>query len=386
MKKKIILVVLVLLIIVVLAGEDKKSSQSTTEPSEAVNTQESDSVGIPAERVKEFVNTQTQTEVEEQVVIKKEVGDWVEYKKNPVIKYKDTLSNTLWGDASVIKEDGIYKMWLVGGEPFAQPIVAKQYYATSPDGINWDINKDPVLEPTPGAWDSHGVETASVIKVGSTYHMYYTGYDTDFSTAIYSMGHATSKDGINWTKDPNNPIIKPQDDPLKWGYFTTAEPAIVYHKGTYYLYYASAKSNWPDEGSPFGIMVATSKDGSNFTEGKIAHTLSSSYDASTYRGYSTPAVYVDDGVFHLYHGVVRNPDKFEQVAISSAISTNGFDFKEVEADIFATGEKAWRNYEILAPSVLLDGDTLKMWFSGQATDSSSPDFTFGIGYATKQVK
>jgi predicted GH43/DUF377 family glycosyl hydrolase len=307
---------------------------------------------------------------------------WIEYKNNPVIKYQDTIPNILWNDPSVNKEGDKYRMWLSGGNPFASSIEVKIYYATSNDGINWDINADPILLPTEGEWDSESVETPSVIKVGDTYHMYYTGYNTVFSSGIYSIGHATSQDGINWVKDQNNPIIEPHDDPLKWGYFTTAEPAIVYYNNKFYLYYASAKSNHPEPGAPFGILLATSEDGSTFTKQGAVHTLTSSYDSTKYRGYSTPAVYVKDGIFYLYHDVVYDPDGFDQIAISSAKSSNGLDFEELETNIFTINGGDWKDEFILAPSVLQDGKTVKIWFSGQ---TEIPEFSYGIGYATKLI-
>lgn len=308
---------------------------------------------------------------------------WIEYENNPVIKYKDTISNMLWNDPSVIKEGNIYKMWLSGGDPFADKIVVKLYYATSNDGINWNINKKPILVSTEGQWDSESVETPSVIKVGDLYHLYYTGYDDDFKKAIYSIGHATSYDGINWEKDPNNPVIKPHDDPLKWGFYTTAEPGIVFHNNQFFLYYASAKSNYPDSGTPFGIMLATSYDGSTFTDHKIVHTLTSSYDSTKYRGYSTPMIYVKDKIFYMYHDVVYNPDGFDQIAISSAKSSDGIHFEELETNILTINNSDWKNNSVLAPSVLADDNTIRLWFSGQ---TEKPEFSFGIGYVTKQIK
>ena len=315
---------------------------------------------------------------------------WIEYENNPIIQYNDVIEGYIWNDVSVIKEENTYRMWLVGANPFnASPFKIKFFHATSNDGINWDINTNVILDSTEGEWDRGNIETPSVIKVGNIYHMYYGAYDTDFPAGIYSIGHATSNDGINWVKDPNNPLIEPHDNPLEWGFFTTAEPAIVYHNNKFYLYYASAKSNWPEPGAPFGIMVATSDDGSNFTDNKIAYTLTSSYNSTEYRGYSTPAVYVQDGIFYLYHDVVYSPDSpdgFEQIAISSAKSSDGFNFEEVETNIFTSYNGDWKDESVLAPSVLQDGNTIKIWFSGQTKKPGNPEFNFGIGYAEKIIE
>ncbi|OGZ07718.1 MAG: hypothetical protein A3C93_06525 [Candidatus Lloydbacteria bacterium RIFCSPHIGHO2_02_FULL_54_17] len=311
-------------------------------------------------------------------------SSWVEYRNNPIIKYKDVLPDILWNDPSVIKEGDTYKMWLSGGDPSADELEIKIYYAISRDGINWSINKDPVLSPSEGTWDGASIEVPTVLRVGNTYHMYYAANNAKVYEANYSIGHATSNDGISWTKDPNNPIIKPQPDPLKWGFYTTSEPAVAYFKNKFYLYYVSAKSNYPEPGSPFGIMVATSKDGSTFTDNQIAHTLTPSYDSTKYRGYSTPAAYVKNGVVYLYYQVVYDPDGWEPVAISSAKSTDGIYFQEVETNIFTKGGGDWKDHSVGQPTVLQDGKSIKMWFAGQTGTFGFSNFGYGIGYATKQ--
>lgn len=318
------------------------------------------------------------------LVLKPSEVKMIEFEGNPIIKYNDALKGMLWNDPSVIKEGSKYRMWLTGGKPFDVPIVVKTYEASSYDGIKWDINPTPVLEPgKKGEWDDLRIETPSVIKVGDTYHLYYSGCPSPCS--VYDIGHATSKDGTVWEKDIMNPVIKHHNDPLKWGFYTVAEPAVVYHEGIYYLYYASAKSNYPEYGAPFGILLATSKDGRHFEEKGAVHTLTASYDPKLFRGYSTPAVFVDDGTFHLYHDVVyspNNPDGFDQIAISSAKSANGFSFREQDANII-TVERGWKHVSVLGPTVLEDNGIIKMWFSAQTDE---PEFGFGIGYATKEMR
>ncbi|MGH9785361.1 MAG: hypothetical protein ACRD88_14375, partial [Terriglobia bacterium] len=169
---------------------------------------------------------------------------WLEHAGNPIIKYRDGVSNLAWNDAAVLKDGSQYRMWLAGGDPTSSNPVVKVYEAASGDDVNWTINPTPQVSPTgnPRAWDSHRIETPNVIKVGTTYHMYYSGC-TGSCTGQYSIGHATSKDGKKWTKDRNNPIIAFTNDQLHWGYFTAADPAPVYDSvsGTILLYYSTAK-------------------------------------------------------------------------------------------------------------------------------------------------
>ena len=79
--------------------------------------------------------------------------------------------------------------------------------ATSIDGITWtkDLN-NPVLVGEEGEWDENGAESWGLIKVDSTYYVFYEAVHSDGSSGR-SIGVATSTDLVNWTKDLNNPIM-----------------------------------------------------------------------------------------------------------------------------------------------------------------------------------
>ena len=65
---------------------------------------------------------------------------------------------------------------------------------------------NPVMEPgPPGAWDEDFIAPSSVLYYDSTYHMWYMGGQL---AATSRIGHATSPDGVHWTKDTvNNPVL-----------------------------------------------------------------------------------------------------------------------------------------------------------------------------------
>jgi predicted GH43/DUF377 family glycosyl hydrolase len=311
-------------------------------------------------------------------------------KDSPVINFGHSISRAIWNDPCVIKEGDTYRMWLSGGGIDKVRI----YEARSNDGENWDINKRPQLEPGRG-WESMAVETPSVVKVGSTYHMYYTGYEKQFS---FDIGHATSRDGVNWTKDRNNPVIQRASRPNEWGWITVAEPAITHVNGTFYLYYTMVRCRSGNEGNKgckgpepkpiWGIGLATSRDGSSFEpySGNPVLTQSSNYPPSRgYGGYSTPAVLVKDGTFHLYYDVFQRVggEDYRQVAIAHATSQDGMRFREVQADVITRDQGSWTAFEVRAPSVIDDDGVLKMWFAGNSgNDPRARGFRLGIGMAT----
>jgi len=105
------------------------------------------------------------------------------------------------GAQGVIFDKGIYKMY-ASAAPYRDI-----RYLESVDGINWaDFGK--VLTWTPDTWDKDGVTSPEVIVLGDTYYMWYGG-GVAFYPGNWKIGLATSPDGKNWTKHPENPLISP---------------------------------------------------------------------------------------------------------------------------------------------------------------------------------
>ena len=88
----------------------------------------------------------------------------------------------------------------------------------------WDqYPGNPVLGPgDPGSWDEFARVDPTVLFDGSVYHMWFAGYDGAFIGG--GFGHATSLDGVEWTLDPNNPVLTP-GDPGRWDEFVWNHPA-----------------------------------------------------------------------------------------------------------------------------------------------------------------
>jgi len=117
--------------------------------------------------------------------------NWTKYAGNPVF--------TQGHDPSVLFNGSTYEMWYSGNDGTIK-------YATSPNGISWtQSSSNPVLNHgASGSWDSKYVMNPSVVFNGSTHIMAYAGEKDDL---IPRIGLAYSSNGINWTRDSNNPII-----------------------------------------------------------------------------------------------------------------------------------------------------------------------------------
>jgi predicted GH43/DUF377 family glycosyl hydrolase len=78
-------------------------------------------------------------------------------------------------------------------------------FATSADGVAFVRNTSPVLLPGPaGAWDETAVGDPYVIEHGRNLYLYFTGMNR---AGVQRLGVAKSTDGITWAKHPGNPIL-----------------------------------------------------------------------------------------------------------------------------------------------------------------------------------
>jgi predicted GH43/DUF377 family glycosyl hydrolase len=139
-------------------------------------------------------------------------------------------------------------------------------YATSPNGLNWTKHStNPVLDIGLGnAWDYHGVGHPSVIKDGDTYKMWYEGYDGWY----WRIGHASSPDGINWTRHPENPVLS-EGVSGTWDDGGVNAPSVFKDGDVYYLLYVGK-----DSGGTTRIGYANSKDGIHWTKSSTNPYLS----------------------------------------------------------------------------------------------------------------
>ncbi len=198
---------------------------------------------------------------------------------------------------------------------------------------------NPVLDiGAPGTWDSGEVLCPSVIYDGSEYKMWYTG-------SSHAIGFATSPDGINWTKYPDNPVFTASP-------FASAQ-TVLFNDGVYKMWYQSGGE----------IGYATSPDGINWTRYANNPVLEGSH----------PCVLFDGAEYKMWYG---------QLSISYATSPDGINWTEhPDNPVLRPGgsNSTWDRERVSYPSVLFDGSIYEMWYGGMNA-YYAPDM-FGIGYA-----
>lgn len=151
--------------------------------------------------------------------------------------------------------------------------------------VAWEpITANPLFQGTGGeAWDANIRERGWILRSGDgTYRLWYTGYNKKRSNTIF-LGHATSPDGIHWTRDPRNPIFKDL-----W----TEDICVVHRDGTYYMF---------AEGLHDIAHLLTSPDGIHWQEqGPLDVRLVDGAPIPP-GPYGTPTVIVVDDVWYLFY-------------------------------------------------------------------------------------
>jgi hypothetical protein len=158
---------------------------------------------------------------ENPVVTKGQSGEWDDHGISVQSVIYDSLSAT-------------YKMWYTGGREFPRASIG---YATSLDGITWErYQYNPILTPgAEGEWDDLNIGLASVVREdGENYHLWYAATSDKL---IYSIGYATSPDGIDWEKYKDNPVmtVGPAE---AWDETWVSFPFVLFDGSIFKMWYA----------------------------------------------------------------------------------------------------------------------------------------------------
>lgn len=115
---------------------------------------------------------------------------------------------------AVVHHNGIFHMlYRAQGHDF----VSRIGYAVSVDGISWNRMRDPVFEPHDSS-DSRGVEDPRVTRIGDTFYMAYTAYNSEVSAGSAAMPYgggivpmfARSKNLVEWERI--GPLVVGEDN------------------------------------------------------------------------------------------------------------------------------------------------------------------------------
>ncbi|MEA5366194.1 beta-xylosidase [Amycolatopsis sp., V23-08] len=116
-----------------------------------------------------------------------------------------------------------------------------------------------VFSGAPGNFDGMHTCDPSVLRVGSTYYLYYTGAAGDHALGN-AIGLATSGDGVHWTRAAGGkPILGPSHDLHRANVYGAGQPSAVYLDGWFYLMFTDTTGRAAGENGA-GQFVLRSPD------------------------------------------------------------------------------------------------------------------------------
>jgi hypothetical protein len=142
------------------------------------------------------------------------------------------------GSVAVLYDGGTFHMWYCSGAVHLAPVHVG--YATSADGSVWTKHAgNPVagLGPgAPGAWDDHGTAPHTVLVEGSSLRVWYFAFQGGYWYHSWRIGHARSTDGgLSWDKDPI-PVLEGTEP---WEGNNVYYPTVVRYGDRFAMWYTA---------------------------------------------------------------------------------------------------------------------------------------------------
>jgi len=169
--------------------------------------------------------------------------EWTKHPENPVLG-PGYCRQALF-DCCVIPDENGLHMWLSWRD------LHSIAYSKSEDGIHWTGPRI-VIEPhSTIEWERDEVNRPCVLKIGRTWHMFYTGQN--LVNRRSGIGLATSRDGLRWERQGSNPVLEPEGG---WEKSSIMCPHVLYEEGKFCMWYSGGEMYEPD-----AIGYAESDDG-----------------------------------------------------------------------------------------------------------------------------
>ena len=203
--------------------------------------------------------------------------------------------------------------------------------------------------PIGGGCEENGIGAPGAIVLDGVIHMFYQTYGNNERDAIC---HATSRDGINFEKDPTNPVFAPTAD---WCCGRAIDADVIEFRGRLYLYFATRDHMMKIQ--KLGVASADIK--SDFSRSAWRQEIAQSVLAPEYKYESAcieaPATIIDDGKIYMFYGGSYNCTP-QQIGV--AVSHDGVHFdKLMNSPFLPCGEAgSWNSDESGHPYAFRDDD------------------------------
>jgi predicted GH43/DUF377 family glycosyl hydrolase len=286
-------------------------------------------------------------------------------------------------DPTVVKVGATYYMWYTGyPEDGSAPAI---YLATSADGTTWARANggNPVLQGTVGAFDADGVYGADVVYDPSDVLAPYKMWYSGRQGAFGGIGYASSLDGLTWTQYGGTTPLPVLDHgpPGSADSFSAADPSVLKDGSTWKMWYTG------DDSNKKRIAYATSIDGMTWAKGgKVIAPEDAGVSANIQFGAFAPTVWKTAGGFSmLLTGRKLVGGGVFQTKIMGTTSSDGLTWAGPSPALNPSGTNTKFDFSNLnSPFVLSDPGTAspyKLYYSGNTIDANG-NFHTRIGLAT----
>jgi predicted GH43/DUF377 family glycosyl hydrolase len=231
--------------------------------------------------------------------------------------------------------------------------------AASDDGIVWR-KRGMMLEPDGRGWEGDYIAgNGTALSVGGQVWYWYVGGPRGFP----SIGLSRATDELTALRKEPRPVLSA--GPYgSWDERGVADPYVIRTGGWFYMYYLGQDRAKPTRQR---LGVARSADGLRWEKLRANPILglggAGSFDEN---GLGEPAVWDYAGFYWMLY---TGRDAGENRRLGLARSTDGVHWKKLPATF--SGAKAWDSKVVCDPSVIVDGNQIRVWFGGG--DVARPD-------------
>ena len=286
-------------------------------------------------------------------------------------------------DPTVVKVGATYDMWYTGyPEDGGAPAI---FLATSADGVTWVRGNggNPVLQGTAGAFDENGVYGADVVYDPTDPIAPYKMWYSGLQSVFGGIGYATSLDGLTWTQfGGSTPLpVLGHGVPGSADSFSAADPSVLKDGSTWKMWYTG------DDSNKKRIAYATSIDGMTWAKGgKVIAPEDPGVSANIQFGAFSPTVWKTAGGFSmLLTGRKLVGGGVYQTKIMETTSPDGLVWSGPSPALNPAGTSSKFDFSNLnSPDVLSDpgsASPYKLYYSGNTIDANG-NFHTRIGLAT----
>ena len=302
---------------------------------------------------------------------------WAVWTKHPEPIYESPDSGFAASDPSVFIEDNTYYLYYTDVDNAVGATIIS--LATSLDGLEWSFARR-LLEVHKSNWDAAHESAAIWKEEDKPYHLFYIGYKpNDYPPVGFypaDIGVALSENVMGEFKKLRREQILMRSSTW-YDSDMIASPDIIKVGETYIMVYAG--HCYENCNAPAGVRLlgATSTDLVHWTKHEEP-ILEANSKIPWMAGFvAEPALLAaPNGKYYLFFTAFADWENTPPV-IGIAESDTPFGPWEINPEPILTGTEDWESAWVGAPDVLLEGNTVKMWYMG--VDNKG---YYRIGYAT----